>query len=156
MASDLPRPGQLALARWEADRHAGVLDEALAAWAALPQRPVLAAIEATPSLRQLTDQILFRLSKLQDTLGERMVPATLLALAEPCEQWPMRDRLDRLEKLGYLDVIQWLGWRELRNRLSHEYPDAPDLRYAQLLSASAAARAMVAAWRAWSARLPAA
>lgn len=108
----------------------------------------------SPRPGQLTDQILFRLSKLQDTLGERMVPATLLALVEPCEQWPMRDRLDRLEKLGYLDVMQWLGWRELRNRLAHEYPDAPDLRYAQLLSAIAAAKAMVTAWRAWSARLP--
>ena len=66
----------------------------------------------------------------------------------------MRDRLDRLEKLGYVDVDQWLAWRELRNRLAHEYPDAPELRHAQLLAAVAAAAAMVARYRDWASRLP--
>ena len=44
----------------------------------------------------------------------------------------MRDRLNRLEKLGYLDVDNWLAWREVRNRLAHEYPDQPELRFAAL------------------------
>lgn len=92
--------------------------------------------------------------KLQDCLGERLVPATLDALAEPYEAWPMRDRIDRLERLGYLDVGRWLGWRELRNRLAHEYPDAPQLRHAQLLAAIAGAAGMVVDYRAWAARLP--
>jgi len=39
------RPGRLALARWEADRHAAVLDEALAAWRSMLVPPNLAAIE---------------------------------------------------------------------------------------------------------------
>ncbi len=92
--------------------------------------------------------------KLQDTLGERLIPATLGMLAETFEDWPMRDRLDRLEKLGYVDVESWLRWRELRNRLAHEYPDAPDLRYAQMLAAIAGADAMRAVYAAWSAKLP--
>ena len=149
------RPGRLAQARWEADRHAGVLAEALAQWAALPSAPGLATIESEPALRRLTDQILFRFMKLQDTLGERLVAATLDELAEPFEAWPMRDRLDRLEKLGYLDVAAWMGWRELRNRLAHEYPDAPDLRYAQLRAALDGASGLLAAYRAWAALLPA-
>lgn len=99
---------RLALARWEADRHAAVLEDAL-----------------------------------QDVIGERLVPATLARLAEPCESWPMRDRLDRLEKLGYVDVEQWLRWREARNRLARAYPDAPALRHAQLLEAIDAARQRV-------------
>lgn len=41
----------------------------------------------------------------------------------------MRDRLNRLEKPGYLSVDDWLRWRELRNRLAHECPDQPDLRF---------------------------
>ncbi len=102
--------GRLALARWEADRHAAVLDDALARWRALPA-PSLEAIESDPALRQLTDQILFRFIKLQDTIGERLIPGT----GEPFEDWPMRDRLDRLEKLGYLDVEAGCeietGWR---------------------------------------------
>jgi hypothetical protein len=113
-----PHVDRLAAARWEADRHALVLDEALAQWAGLVVPSDIDAVEADKNLRQLTDQILFRFVKLQDTLGERLTPATLNALLEPFEAWPMRDRLDRLEKLGYLDVDDWLRWRELRNRLA--------------------------------------
>ena len=152
--SSAHRPDRLASARWVADRHATVLTQALASWQSLPAVPELKAIESDPALRQLTDQILFRFMKLQDALGERLIPATLGMLAEPFEDWPMRDRLDRLEKLGYLDVESWLRWREVRNRPAHEYPDAPDLRYAQLLAAIAGADAMCAAYLRWAARLP--
>jgi len=150
-----PRVDRLAAARWEADRHASVLEEALAQWAVLVAPADMAAVEADKDLRQLTDQILFRFLKLQDTLGERLTPATLNALLEPYENWPMRDRLDRLEKLGYLDVDDWLRWRDLRNRLAHEYPDQSELRHAQLLAAVAGATEMLLAYRAWAARLPA-
>ncbi|MBI3155041.1 MAG: hypothetical protein HYZ20_06505 [Burkholderiales bacterium] len=146
---------RLRWARWEADRHAAVLDDALRDWKVLPA-PTPEQIEADRGLRLLTDQILFRFTKLQDSLGERLIPATLESLAEPSEQWPMRDRLDRLEKLGYLDVDAWLQWREIRNRLAHEYPDAPGIRHAQLLAAIEAAAALVEAYRAWDARLDAA
>lgn len=151
--SSAHRPDRLAQARWEADRHAAVLADALASWAALPTVPDLAAIESDKALRAQTDQILFRFTKLQDSMGERLVAATLDALAEPFEAWPMRDRLDRLEKLGYLNVDDWLAWRELRNRLAHEYPEAPELRYAQLLAALAAARDLLAAYCHWAAVL---
>jgi hypothetical protein len=147
-----PQVDRLALARWEADRHAAVLEDALARWRAMPT-PSLEAIESDPAVRQLTDQILFRFIKLQDTMGERLIPATLGHLMEAFESWPMRDRLDRLEKLGYIDVEAWLRWRELRNRLAHEYPDAPDLRHAQLLAAIAGAADMLAGYRAWAKRL---
>ena len=73
------------------------------------------------------------------------MPVTLRQLAEPFEDWPMRDRLNRLEKLGYLGVDDWLRWRELRNRLAHEYPDQPDLRFATLKTSIAAAHEMIAA-----------
>jgi hypothetical protein len=151
---NIPRTDRLRQAQWEADRHATVLAHALAEWQGLPAAPSLAEIESDAQLRQLTDQILFRFMKLQDSLGERLIPATLDALTEPFEDRPMRDRIDRLEKLGYLDVNRWLRWRDLRNRLAHEYPDAPDLREAQLRAAIAGAVDMVAAYRDWVARLP--
>jgi hypothetical protein len=94
-----PRPGRLELALWESDRHADVLADALSRWAALPGAPALRDIESDTALRQLTDQLLFRFMKLQDSISERLVPATLGSLAEPFESWPMRDRLDRLENL---------------------------------------------------------
>lgn len=151
----LPKPGdRLAVALWEADRHVAVLNEALSEWHALPEPP-WQTLEQDSALRRLSDQILFRFIKLQDSIGERLVPATLRTLLEPFEDWPMRDRLDRLEKLGLLDVEQWLRWRDIRNRLAHEYPDAPELRHAALLAATLAAGALVQAYEKWKARLPA-
>ncbi|WP_239291995.1 hypothetical protein [Candidatus Nitrotoga sp. 1052] len=88
------------------------------------------------------DQLLFRFIKLQDTVGERLIPATLASLREPFEDWPMRDRLNRLEKLGYLDVDNWLAWREVRNRLAHEYPDQSEVRFAALMAAIDAAKTL--------------
>ena len=144
---------RLSLARWEADRHVAALDQARAEWRALPA-PTWQDIEQDDQLRRLTDQIFFRFMKLQDASGERLIPATLSELREPFEEWPMRDRLDRLERLGYLDVELWLRWREVRNRLAHEYPDAPEMRHAALLSAIAAAGELTDSYRAWKARLP--
>ena len=143
---------RLSLARWEAERHVAALDQARAEWHALPP-PSWQDVEHDVALQRLTDQILFRFMKLQDAMGERLIPATLAALREPFEDWPMRDRLDRLEKLGYLDVEQWLRWREVRNRLAHEYPDAPQVRQAALLAAIAAAGELSDRYRAWNGRL---
>lgn len=144
---------RLAAALWECDRHRAALDEALADWHARPV-PSVDALEADPVLRRLTDQILYRFTKLQDAMGERLVPATLSWLQELHESWPMRDRLDRLEKLGYLDVDAWLRWRDVRNRLAHEHPGAADQRHAAVLATVAAVTAMLQALAAWKARLP--
>lgn len=146
---------KLAAALWEADRHMETLTEALAEW---DRAPVSSweALEADRSRVRLVDQLLFRFMKLQDAVGERLVPATLAVLDEPFEDWAMRDRLNRLEKLGYLDVDPWLAWREVRNRLAHEYPDQPELRFAALLAAIDAARALAGLYTKWRARLAAA
>lgn len=142
---------RLTLALWEADRHWAALDQARAEWHS-QSAPGWQAIEQDVALRRLTDQILFRFMKLQDAMGERLIPATFHHLLEPFEDWPMRDRLDRLEKLGYVDVEQWLRWRDVRNRLAHEYPDAPELRHAAMLAAIAAAGELMACYQAWKQR----
>ena len=153
MTASVP-DARLAAAIWECGRHRAALDEALAEWHAHPT-PGSEALEQDSAVRRLTDQILYRFTKLQDAMGERLIPATLDWLREPQEAWPMRDRLDRLEKLGFLNVDSWLQWRDVRNRLAHEYPGAADLRYAAVLATVAAAAAMVGAFAAWKARLPA-
>ena len=94
---------RLETARWETQRHADALQGALREWDALPAQPWF-ALESDPLLVRLLDQILYRFLKLQDAVGERLLPATLAVLHEPFEDWPMRDRLDRLERLGYLDA----------------------------------------------------
>lgn len=101
---------------------------------------------------RLLDQILYRFLRLLDAVGERLLPVTLAALAEPYEDWPMRDRLDRLERLGFVDAEKWLEWRGIRNRLAHEYPDAPELRWAALRAALVACDELLDCTRRWLAR----
>jgi hypothetical protein len=143
---------KLAAAIWEADRHLATLAQALAEWDRAPATD-WKTLEADRDRVRLVDQLLFRFIKLQDAVGERLVPASLTALDEPYEDWSMRDRLNRLEKLGYLDVDNWLTWREVRNRLAHEYPDKPELRFAALLAAINAAHGLATLYRQWRARL---
>lgn len=139
---------RLSAAIWETDRHRVTLAEALAEWDKSPAGD-WKALDADRSCVRLMDQLLFRFIKLQDSVGERLIPATLAALGEPYEDKPMRDRLNRLERLGYLDVDDWLAWRDVRNRLAHEYPDKPELRFAALLAAIEAARALAAYCTQW-------
>ena len=143
--------GKLGIVLWEADRHAAALSEALVEWTAGPALD-LEHLERDRMLLRLADQILFRFTKLQDALGERLVPATLQCLAEAFENWPMRDRLDRLEKLGYLRADDWLRWRKFRNRLAYEYPDQPELRFAVLKATFVAAGELVTACARWNDR----
>lgn len=152
--TDAVPDARLSAARWECDRHRAALVEALADWHRLPT-PDITALDQDSALRRLTDQILYRFTKLQDAMGERLVPATLGWLREPHEAWPMRDRLDRLEKLGFLDVEAWLQWRDVRNRLAHEYPDRPELRFAAVLATIETAQHMTDAYQRWTRGLPA-
>ena len=71
------------------------------------------------------DQFLFRFSKLQDTIGEKLFTTILYFLQEEnIEKKPFIDILNRLEKLNLLeDKNQWLYLREVRNNLTHEYDD---------------------------------
>jgi len=69
------------------------------------------------------DQYIFRFSKLQDTIGARLFPQTLEALAEPVADKAFIDILNRLEKLGILDsAFSWVQLRKIRNDIAHEYP----------------------------------
>lgn len=65
-----------------------------------------------------------RFSRLQDTLGDKVLPAILAALGEPVGA--VIDNLDRAERLGLLpSADDWLATRRLRNRMVHEYVEDP-------------------------------
>lgn len=69
------------------------------------------------------DQYIFRFSKLQDTMGARLFPLTLEALAEPVTDKAFIDILNRLEKLEIIDsAFSWVQLRKIRNDIAHEYP----------------------------------
>lgn len=68
------------------------------------------------------DQLIFRYSKLQDAMGEKLFPNILKNLKENFENKPFRDILDRLEKLEIIDSADdWDELRKSRNITAHEY-----------------------------------
>lgn len=70
-----------------------------------------------------TDQLIYRFSKLQDTLGNKLFPLLLEGLYEDIENLAFIDILSKIEKLGLIDNSkQWLLLRETRNVVTHEYP----------------------------------
>ncbi|SMP66152.1 hypothetical protein SAMN06295888_11388 [Desulfonatronum zhilinae] len=69
------------------------------------------------------DQLVYRYTKLQDVVGEKLFPLTLILLGEQVEAKPFIDILNRLERLELIPSrAEWTSWRELRNDLAHEYP----------------------------------
>jgi hypothetical protein len=78
----------------------------------------------TKSQVQALDQFLFRFSKLQDTIGEKLFKALLIFLDEEVENKPFIDILNRLEKLEILESVEiWRDLRDIRNELAHNYED---------------------------------
>ena len=60
-------------------------------------------------------------------MGEKLFPAVLQALLEYEDSMPFIDILNRLEKLELLpSADEWVDFRNLRNTLTHEYPDNQD------------------------------
>ena len=61
-----------------------------------------------------------RFGRLQDTLGDKLIPALLLREQEALGS--ALDNLDRAERLGWLDSAEdWVDARRLRNGFVHEY-----------------------------------
>ena len=67
------------------------------------------------------DQLIFRFSKLQDTLGEKIFPAVLILSEEDVKRKTFVDILNRLEELDIINKNAWLKLREIRNEIAHEY-----------------------------------
>ncbi len=67
------------------------------------------------------DQFLFRFSKLQDSMGEKLFSTMLLLVGEDMSKKPFIDMLNRLEKMELLYTNDWLQLRKIRNDVTHEY-----------------------------------
>lgn len=66
------------------------------------------------------DAFVARFGRLQDLLGDKLLPAWLKAMEEGVGA--VLENLDRAEKLGLIDgADDWLAVRKLRNLMVHEY-----------------------------------
>lgn len=74
---------------------------------------------------EMLDAFVSRFGRLQDTLGDKLLPALLRASLESTGS--QLDNLLRAEKLGWIGSSeQWIEIRTLGNRLVHEYMDCAE------------------------------
>lgn len=143
-----PTPAKLQAALLECALHAQVLADALGR---LPAHfnPADAA-QVSDELRRTLDQAAYRFMKLQDSLGEKVLPGLLAQTLDPLPpEAPFAQRLQRLERLGVVPSVEaWRLLREVRNGLAHEYPEHPALQAAAWNRLRAAIEDLLAVWRA--------
>ena len=69
------------------------------------------------------DQIIYRFSKLQDTIGAKLFKGLLLYQGENIDK-PFLDILNQLEKIDIVNVDEWFELRDLRNEIAHDYENS--------------------------------
>jgi uncharacterized protein with HEPN domain len=82
-------------------------------------------LEEDEELAERVDAFVSRFGRLQDTVGDKLLPHYLNMLGETTG--PVIDNLNRAEKLGLIDSTDiWMALRDLRNQMVHEYMEDPD------------------------------
>ncbi|WP_024787522.1 MULTISPECIES: hypothetical protein [unclassified Lebetimonas] len=104
-----------------------IIKNALIDYNALLQKEIDSDFLEDVENRRLANSFLFYFAKLQDKIGVKLFKKVLYELQEiDSFAIPFRDVLDILEKLEIIEADEWLKIREIRNELSHEYPDDID------------------------------
>jgi hypothetical protein len=99
-----------------------------------PQLRWLDALEQNTDLIERLDAFVSRFCRLQDTLGNKLLPVYLGMQLEPVGT--VLDNLNRAEKLGLIEsVADWIEARSLRNSLVHEYTEDVDMLRQSILRA---------------------
>lgn len=82
------------------------------------------SLKSDQDLAERVDAFVARFGRLQDTLGDKLLPRLLEWLAEPVG--PAIDNLVRAERLGLIHSGEaWVEARQLRNFMIHEYVRDP-------------------------------
>jgi hypothetical protein len=77
-------------------------------------------LETDADLAERVEAFVGRFSRLQDTVGDKLLPLLLDSLGEKPSS--VIDNLDRAERLGWLtSADEWMTIRNLRNQMIHEY-----------------------------------
>ena len=77
-------------------------------------------LEEDPDLAERVEAFVGRFGRLQDTVGDKLLPLLLGALGEKIAA--VIDNLDRAERLGLIkSADEWMTMRNLRNQMVHEY-----------------------------------
>ena len=75
-------------------------------------------------LSERVEAFVSRFGRVQDTIGDKFLPAFLAAHGE--RPTTFVENLDRAERLGLIaDAQAWIDTRRLRNQMVHEYVEDP-------------------------------
>jgi hypothetical protein len=86
----------------------------------------VAQLETDVELAERVEAFVGRFGRLQDTLGDKLLPQLLFALGE--RPASAIDNFDLAERLGFLNSVdEWMAMRNLRNQMIHEYIEDPVL-----------------------------
>jgi len=101
-------------------------------------------LDADPDLAERVEAFVGRFGRLQDTVGDKLLPILLDALGE--KSATTIDNLDRAERLELLQSAdEWMTMRNLRNQMVHEYVEDPSVLISALQSGHSFVPALVAA-----------
>ncbi len=101
-------------------------------------------LETDPDLAERVEAFVGRFGRLQDTVGDKLLPLLLTALGE--KTGAAIDNLDRAERLVLIhSTDEWISMRNLRNQMVHEYVEDPAVLTSALLSGPAFVPALIAA-----------
>jgi len=96
-----------------------------------------------PELAEIIDAFGARFGRLQDTLGEKLIPRFAALLGENPKS--LLDVLAYAERMGWIDSAEdFIAARRLRNRLIHEYITDPSLFLDAIQTAKQATQDMLA------------
>jgi hypothetical protein len=88
-------------------------------------------LEENSDLAERVEAFVGRFGRLQDTVGDKLLPSLLAALGE--KPAAAIDNLDRAERLGLLNSAdEWMAMRNLRNQMVHEYVEDPAVLFSAL------------------------
>jgi hypothetical protein len=105
---------------------------------------LLARLPETPELSERVEAFAARFGRLQDTLGDKLLPALMQALGE--RPVAAADNLARAERFGFIDSAErWFGFRQLRNQMVHEYIEQIAVLAAALMAAHQGVPELIAA-----------
>src|SRR5450759_798838 len=101
-----------------------------------------AQIEADADLAERVEAFVGRFGRLQDTVGDKLLPMLLTALGEKTSA--AIDNLDRAERLGLLNSAdEWMTMRNIRNQMIHEYVEDPVVLSSALQSGHAFVQTLI-------------
>jgi hypothetical protein len=100
-------------------------------------------LEDDDALAERVEAFVGRFSRLQDTVGDKLLPLLLTMLGEKSSA--SIDNLDRAERLGLLkSADEWMAMRNLRNQMVHEYVEDPVMLASALQAGHAFVPALIA------------